>query len=309
MTDERSFKIHGANLGVTAHSGREDKRPWNAWKAPDWETFNRICDNLRSIGFEIGSDPDIDRNFPTLSGTHRYGSWGRLEFKAETFPVGCRFEFYQNVDFSNPNGGQYDFDRRARMPYLIGKQFEFAMRSVREHLVSRNFFERTEVKFANPDPLAYFNDRWDGEWEKKRGEHRFKRGEDGWPLLSELNSGANLDADKVPFWHGDTLCARDRKGYLRRGRVYGGINGMWMMVFGPGPRDCTHLSHWELFRPDSHRAVARKAHPNGSTRLKSAAEQFRKSLADLAAGQRYDEAAKVLSRLRRMPTVMTGEAA
>jgi hypothetical protein len=41
------------------------------------------------------------------------------------------------------------------------------------------------------DPLQSFNDHWDGEWDKKRGTHRFDRGDDGWPTAEEF--GKALD--------------------------------------------------------------------------------------------------------------------
>lgn len=298
---DRSFKIHDATLCVYSESGRADKRPWCTWQSPDWETFNRLLKTLEGVGFQIGRDPQIEERYPSLGRYHRYGAWRALEVNAETYPTGCRFEFFQNVVTVNPNGGRYDFDRREKMPYLIGKQFELAMRRIREYLLSRGFTEITKVSSAVPDALAYFNDTWDGTYEKARGTHRFKRGDDGWPLLTELNHGANLDADRLPFWHGDVMLARDWKGYLRRGRVYGGINGRWIMVYGPGSRDVTHYSHWELFRTESARANGRKVHPAAEKRRKARIDEMKRQVVELTASSDYDAAEALLRRLRRAP--------
>ena len=298
---DRSFRIHDASLHVSCESGRPDKRRWCTWQSPDWETFNRLLDVLSSVGFTIGRDPEIEKNYPSLGRTHRYGAWRTLEFNADTYPTGCKFEFYQNIVTVNSNGGRYDFDQRSKMPYLIEKQFELTIDRARAHLLARGFTEKTRVESAVADPLAHFNERWNFESDVKRGIHRFKRGDDGWPAPSELNRDANLDADKQPFWHGDTMLTRDFKGYLRRGRVYGGINGMWMMIYGPGRRDFTHCSHWELFRPGSARATGRKVHPTTAKRQKARIDEMKRQVAELTAASSYDEAEALLKRLRKAP--------
>jgi hypothetical protein len=71
--------------------------------------------------------------------------------------------------------------------------------------------------------LAYFNDVGDGEYEKKRGVHRFNRGTDGWPdYETVLQSWDRKDRDGNLLCHGDVRCVRNHKGHLLRGRVYGG---------------------------------------------------------------------------------------
>lgn len=306
MSDtKRIFKIYDTSVTLHCSSGRPSKRRgWSISDVPDWETFNRVLDVLRGIGFEVGRDPEIERHYSILGHTHRYGKWRDLEFKANTYTTGCKIEFFQNVVFENPNGGQYDFSRRTKMPYLTGKRFDLAVKLIREHLVARNFLETTEVKSANPDPLAYFNGKWDSEYERKRGTHRFKRDENGWPLLSELNHYQMFDADKLPITHGDTLLSRDSKGYLRRGHVWGGINGMWTFVYGPGERDFTHVSHSEMFRQTSARAIGRKVHQRAQSRLQSAAADLQKKVTAAVTSFQLDEAHELVARLKRFPVAM-----
>ncbi len=43
--------------------------------------------------------------------SHFVGRRGDLEFYAERYPRGFRIEFFQNVNFENPNGGRYDFEK------------------------------------------------------------------------------------------------------------------------------------------------------------------------------------------------------
>lgn len=302
MASDRSFKIYDTSVIVYSRSGTASKKRGHRLSdAPDWETFNRLLDVLTSIGFDVGRDPQIERNFPSLGYSPRYGRWSDLEFKAETYTTGCKVEFFQNIVFENPNGGAYDFDRRKKMPYLVGKRFELAVSHFREHLTARGFSEVTEVKSANPDPLAYFNDKWDDEYERKRGTHRFERDENGWPAPSQLNHSQTFDADKLPIRHGDTLLTRDSKGYLRRGRVWGGINGMWLFVYGPGKRDFTHVSYFDLFRTTSSKAVGRKVHQRATSRLETTVKKLQKDVAEAVSSLQLARAQKLIAKLERMP--------
>ncbi len=49
-----------------------------------------------------------------------------------------------------------------------------------------------------------------------------------------------------------------------RGRVYGGINGMWMVVYGPGPNDCSH-EHAKAFFSCNPSEVPRKQYARPET--------------------------------------------
>jgi hypothetical protein len=271
MTD-RSFRVHDTALTIQSSTGEKDRVMLT--NRPDYETFNRLLAVLTEAGFEIGRDPRIERDYPILGKYHREGRRptpaGDLWLTAEVYPTGMKVEFFQEVVSENPNGGRYDFDQREKMPYLIGKAFEAALRCARAHLIERGFAETVKIDSPVPDPLAYFNERWDGEYEKRRGTHRFRRGAEGWPDESEIGSyGNNLDRDKVRLEHGAVRYFRTYRGHLQRGRVYGGINGRWLVIYGPGLRDHTHVSSYELFLCDP-RQVPRRLHPQGKKRLQAA---------------------------------------
>ncbi|MGY3582353.1 hypothetical protein ACVIGB_000723 [Bradyrhizobium sp. USDA 4341] len=285
MANIQSFRIYDTTLQIsTVHNPPpKDKRVacWGpGFRSPDWETFNRLLDVLRAKGFAIGHDPWHDK-YPTLSKFHRLVSIGTphgdLYAHCETSPNGCSFEFFQETVTSNRNGGRFDFDKLKRMPYLVRKKFEGAVNSMTTHLVARGFtktvqidtpvqvmpiMRRLNIAEGTAAPvleaelsaaaMAFFNDKWDGEYDRKRGTHRFHRGTDGWPSERELAcyGGGNRDRDGHLIGHGEHRLFRLHDGRLRRGRVYGGINGMWMTVYGPGRNDVTHLSSKELFSGD-----------------------------------------------------------
>lgn len=247
---DRSFHIFDTSLCVSAFVGRKDRiQMWS----PDWETFNRLVLAITAAGFVFDDDPYYDGRYKCLSKYHRLGhretAHGTCYVTAETYPAGCKFTFYQEVVTTNRNGGRYDFDKRQKMPYLIGKAFERAIITARAHLLAQGFTETAKVASANPDPLAYFNDKWDGESEKSRGVHRFKRGADGWPDHCELaGSRWNTRSDPPFVEHGSVWYFRHHNGYLMRGRAYGGINAMWLVVYGPGKSDYTHVHRDALFQ-------------------------------------------------------------
>jgi hypothetical protein len=260
MTSERSFRVYDSTLNVVAQTGQIGRFGLHR---PDWETYNRITKVLEAAGLRFQRDPRVAELYPSIAGNYHLGRWGDLQVASEIYPMGCKFEFFQDIVTENRHGGRYDFDRVAKMPYLVRKKFELCLRAVRQHLTGRGFVEHVKIDSPNPDPLAYFNGSWDGEYERRRGTHRFKRDETGWPSREEIGLacwGGAHDRNGVELRHGDLRYFRDHKGYLRRGRVYGGINGMWLVVYGSGRRDHTHLQCRELFlcNPAS---VPRKRHP------------------------------------------------
>ncbi|WP_046868810.1 hypothetical protein [Microvirga massiliensis] len=157
MTEPGSFRINRetAWLGVT---WPEPSRAFDL--TPQiWERFNRLNGRLRQASFTVGRDETIHRNHRPISKYHTAGRHGDLQFVAEVYPVGCRFEFYQTLVSEHPNGGRYDFRKFRLMPYLVRKRFELTLRQLRELLLEWGFVETVDITSPNPDPLAYFNNR------------------------------------------------------------------------------------------------------------------------------------------------------
>lgn len=253
-----SIRFHDASLHVWEEGLRStgSRAGWDAQQG--WErqfkhdVFKRIVAKLRQLGFTVGPNTHI-----FTGNNNRFASKGALKADLKLGGRHIELDFFQNVNAPTrpDHGGRYEFNQEELMPYLMRLEMERARRSIREYLLNvftGYEFEPPKVASPNPDPLAYFNDHWDGEYEKRRGTHRFRRGDDGWPSVDEISSWDRKDKDGMPLNHGDVRWLRDRKGRLMRGRVYGGINGMWMFVYGPDRRDHTHENAKRFFtyRPD-----------------------------------------------------------
>ncbi|MCU1142518.1 UvrB/UvrC motif-containing protein [Stenotrophomonas maltophilia] len=225
----------------------------NAWERQfKADVFARIVQQLNRMGWacEVPAEM-IERYGINFARRDRYCRKGDLHAQLSVGGRHIELKFWQELhNVSNPNGGRYDFDKEQRMPYLLRLQMEHTRRKLRDYLVNvfdGYTFQTPKISSPSPCPLAYFNEHWDSEYDRRRGTHRFDRGVDGWPSENALRSWCRKDADGVALQHGDVRCIRDRQGRVRRGRVYGGINGMWMLVYGPGQRDHMHETAGSFF--------------------------------------------------------------
>lgn len=299
LRQANDFLVHDSTLVLTVEPAGRDR--FGSWQV-DWDNHARLLRVLKRTGFRIAADPALHRRHQRLSKYHRVASRGDLSVHCEVYPTGSKFEFYQDIVTVNRNGGRYDFDRVAKMPYLVRKAFELALRELKADLVGHGFLERTKVRSAVPDPLAYFNDRWDGEYEKRLGCHRFARDESGWPASSELQNYQRRDRDGADLTHGALRYLRTSQGYLLRGRVYGGIGGRWLFVYGPSLDDFTFGSAHEFFtcKPSE---VPRKQHPNPATARKRAAGRVRDRMRAAVSAEDFEAAARLRDAARRIEAV------
>ncbi|MDF3837110.1 hypothetical protein P3W85_29765 [Cupriavidus basilensis] len=245
---ERSGKIHFGDASLAVwEEGLRAARDAGGYKAEQaWErdfkrdVFARIVQQLNRLGWTVGPQTYI-----FTGNNSRYCTKGDLQADLKVCGRHIEFDMFQNVNAPErpDHGGRYQRDQEKHMPYVMRLEMERTRSRIRNYLCNVFIgyeFQPPDISSPNPDPLAYFNDSWDGEYEKRRGIHRFKRGADGWPSDDEISSWSRKDKDGALLNHGDVRWMRDSKGRLLRGRVYGGINGMWLFVYGPGQRDHTH---------------------------------------------------------------------
>ena len=234
--------------------------------ARNWElqfkrdVFKRVIQTLNRLGWSV-TMPEIDPHDVMHYGGNvarwaserrRLCSKGDLKADLEISGRHIELKMFQSINCPTrpDHEGRYEWNKEACMPYVIRLEMERTRRRIRDYLCnvfSGYTFKPSKISSPNPDPLVFFNDGWDGEYEKTRGTHRFDRGADGWPSDKELGSWNRIDKDGVRLNHGAVRWFRDDKGRLLRGRVYGGINGQWLCVYGTGKKDYTHKSANEFF--------------------------------------------------------------
>lgn len=242
------------------------------------QVFRAMIARLRSRGFAVMRDPETEALYPSLAPFRWVGRKGDLEFHAETTGRVVRVEFFQNLNVENPNGGRYDFDKLNRMPPLMQRQCIIELTALVRRAQDIGYRLKVTTPIGKPlllhvshlargtEPdslLDRFNKNWDAS--------RFKRGPDGWPIVEEIGY-YRKDRDGVPLVSGDVryFCHHGR---LNRSRVWGGINGRWLVVSGSG---VWHVSGHELFSCDPTK-FPRRFVPNQIGRLEREIEQAMKA--------------------------------
>lgn len=112
-----TFRIHDATLWVD----RSDKDSTDL--RPLW---HRTMNLLEAHGWTITKDPNIEKNYKSLSDSHRLGQNGDLHVAMECHRARLEFKFWQElvIQPGRKNGGRYSFDQRKLMPYLIRLQWQ-----------------------------------------------------------------------------------------------------------------------------------------------------------------------------------------
>ena len=248
-----------ASLHITEEGISDAREKGGPRGAMEWErqfkkqVFLRIVQQLNRLGWTCIVPPDYIKQYGlSFAQSRRECSKGDLKGFLDVSGRCIEFEMWQGVNTPTrpDHGGRYESDKEAVAPYLLRLEMRRTRNRICEYLCNVfSGYQFVEVRFPSDssDPLVRFNAIWDGEYERSRGTHRFSRGSDGWPDDSEINNWDRKDADGNILHHGDVRWARDSKGRLQRGRVYGGINGMWLFQYGNGGDSFTQHSRCDLF--------------------------------------------------------------
>lgn len=112
MSNTPSFTEHDTSLNLWLDDPADP-----AVKA----THDALVDHLRGRGFDIELDQKVD---PIIREGYHRGNKGALEVTIRRCGRCVELAFFQNVVRENRNGGEYDFDKRQKMPFLLGKLYE-----------------------------------------------------------------------------------------------------------------------------------------------------------------------------------------
>lgn len=233
--NKRSASFNFINDTDESHEWR-DRNEWS-----HYPIMHKLLNFMKSRGFEIGRDQRIQKHYKCLNKDHWYGKKGDLEFEAERYPRGFRFEFYQNINFENPNGGRSDFDKFKKMPYLIKLLW------INETKKMGNFLDKLGIKNNTDTEYRFAEDKIkkdfvDCDHHPQKDMDFSLKDLDGTTCEANYN---NTDRDGRTIYNGEIKYFRDWNGRLVRGKVYHNINNMWWVIINS--TEIRNIADFELF--------------------------------------------------------------
>ena len=235
------------------------------------QVFARIVQTLHRIGWTVGPW-DRANHYKAIAQNHRTCRKGDLQAELSVSGRSIELKMWQDVTPSeNRNGGRYDFDKEARMPYVLRLEMERTRRRIREYLcnVFSGYVFDSGTRLHNAKPLQFTAS------EKvaiRYAESCHFNGVD-WAGYLERNHGMTYNrksGDGVMLDHGQRVWFFDGKGRACEGTALHNINSMWWVI--TGRYDYRNLACFELF-----------AKPPENLRIKRNAKQRRQRLNGLLA--------------------------
>ena len=223
---------------IPSPSGPGGFKARDAWElAFKRQVFSRIVQTLRRIGWTVEKPPinphDVKhysaRVARMASERRRTCSKGGLQGELTVGGRCIKFKMWQDVTPSkNPNGGQYDFDKEQRMPYVLRLEMERTRRRIRDYLC--NVFSRYEFESPRYPVMGLM-----GLTAEEKAAHdrqtsgHYRAGLD----RAEISMPSNAIArDGGTIVHGARVWAIDHKGRIIVGTAYYSLNNNWQIVTG-----------------------------------------------------------------------------
>lgn len=236
------FSINKDLASVSFINDTEEKHNWDERdKWSHYPVLHKLLNFMKTRGFVIGRDPRIQKHYKCLNKDHWYGRKGSLEFKAKRYPRGFEVEFFQNINFENFSGGEYDFDKFEKMPFLIKLMWKNETNKIAEFLNDLGIQNNTKQEFKLAEDLIK-KDFVDS-WHHPQKDMNFSLSElEGTTCEGSCN---NTDRDKKTIYNGQIKYFRSWNGRLIRGKVYHNINNMWWVITNSTER--RNIADFELF--------------------------------------------------------------
>lgn len=226
-----------------------------------------VINRMQARGWIITKDPDIEKNYKCLSPWRRIGIKGDLHCFISISGRHFEVEMWQEINTTNPNGGRYDFDKRARMPYLLGKKCDLEMQYIYDFLKSKTEYESKDARGHKKETSAQFIQRQYAE---------------SWHTVAELgrptwhSDHSRKSADGELLEHEQIVWFIDRKGRWNRGKAYYNINNMWWVVLNK--YEHTNLACFDLHVNCPGDVDKKQDHPRRRKILESLLQKALKSL-------------------------------
>lgn len=234
-----SYCIHDTTICYRNVTEKNPKTGWLGHEFHHFATFHRMLNMLRGEGFDIIPDKKVAK---IIRKDYFRGRHGELEAIAHKYPNGFEITFFQNVNFENPNGGEYDFDKFKKMPYVTKLRYMKYMRKIVGFL---NYMVDLEDDSRYSHKLAEdrIKENYVRSCHKPQTDMNFRLSDiDGQTTEMSYNG---TDRDKKTIYNGEIKYFRGYDGRIRRGRVYQNLNMMWYVIINK--YEYANVAAWELF--------------------------------------------------------------
>lgn len=199
------------------------------------QVFARIIQTLNRIGWTVGPW-ERAKLYPAIALSNRTCSKGDLKGELSVRGRCIDFKMWQDVTPSeNPNGGQYDFDKEKRMPYVLRLEMERTRRRIRDYLCNvfegYTFDSKHRSTYKRPmqfTAMELIQKSYAESWHFKGDMPAYLK-KNGYKELPSYNCTSR---DKSTIEHGQRVWFKDWGGRIGEGIAYYNINNMWWVVTG-----------------------------------------------------------------------------
>lgn len=236
------FRINKELFSFTFINETDETHDWkdrNNWS--HFPLMHRLMNFIKDRGFAIKHDEHVHK---IIRKDYWYGRKGDLEFEAQRYPSGFKFEFFQNINFENVNGGRYDFDKFEKATYLIKLLWINETKKMGEFLESLGITNDSDPLLKTAEDKIKFD--YVKCWHHPQRDMNFKLADlDG---KTDEYSFNHTDRDGKTIYNGQIkyfyIWNTNR---LMRGKVYHNINNMWWVILND--TEYTNIADFELFDP------------------------------------------------------------
>lgn len=225
LTGSLRYKIETCSINYNV--GKDDDSNINFDIFTSWHHYalwNKIISLLNRRGLNVVADQKVNKSIRKWYkyGKNKYG----IEFKTNIYPAGFEIKFFQNVTKSeNCNGGEYDFDKYNKMPYLLKLSLRAEINAIVK-LAGR--FIKIENYDRKTDSTEFILDRFRTSSFTRNGIQSLSEIDS---FMDEYNRSYNsIDHNKVQIKNGELKYFYNHKRVLTRGIVYHNINNMWWVI-------------------------------------------------------------------------------
>jgi hypothetical protein len=211
-------------------------------KSNDWDhqykhydILNQLFEYMKTLGFKIGSDPRVDKDYPTLSKDHFHGIKNKLAFESHRYFTGFELKFY------NIETGRYKTNFKE-LPYLLQKMVINESTKIINYLEKQGYQNNVEIKYKTAE------DRIKNFYVKSchhpQKDMNFSLSDLDGECVDSMYYGNDRDGKKI--FNGQIKYYYHR-GRLARGKVYSNGNSMWWVI--KNKHDYDNESSYNLFDP------------------------------------------------------------